>query len=45
MIRNVVVVYSVDEQTKKVLVRACHHGGTGVVAQILYGIEPPFTDY
>lgn len=45
MIRNVVIVYSVNENTKKVLIRACHHGGTGEVAQILYGIKPPFYDY
>ncbi|WP_062349897.1 hypothetical protein [Bacillus kwashiorkori] len=45
MIRNVVIVYTVNDNTKKVLVRACHHGGTGEVAQILYGIKPPFTNY
>ncbi|MDQ8735778.1 hypothetical protein [Paenibacillus sp. LHD-38] len=44
MIRNVVVVYSVDVKSKKVRIRACHHGGSGDVAQILYGIEPPFTN-
>lgn len=45
MIRNVVVVYTVSKNVKKVRIRACHHGGTGEVAQILYGIEPPFTNY
>lgn len=45
MIRNVVVVYTVNVNTKKVLIRACHHGGTGEVAQILYGIRPPFNNY
>lgn len=45
MIRNVVIVYTVNVNTNKVLIRACHHGGTGEVAQILYGIKPPFIDY
>lgn len=45
MIRNVVVVYSVNTNTKKVQVRACYHGGTGEVAEILYDIKPPFTNY
>lgn len=44
MIRNVVVVYSVNVNARKVQIRACHHGGTGEVAQILYGIHPPFTN-
>jgi mRNA-degrading endonuclease RelE of RelBE toxin-antitoxin system len=45
MIRNVVIVYTVNVSTKKVLIRACHHGGTGEVAQTLYGIRPPFNNY
>jgi hypothetical protein len=44
LIRNVVLVYSVHSDSRKVRIRACYHGGTGVVAQILYGIEPPFTN-
>jgi hypothetical protein len=38
LIRNVVVVYSVENT--KVRVRACHHGRSGLAAQIMYGIEP-----
>lgn len=45
MIRNVVIVYSVNVNAKRVMVRACHQGGTGEVAQILYGIKPPFINY
>ena len=45
MIRNVVIVYTVNVKTKKVLIRACHHGGTAEIAQILYGINPPFNNY
>jgi mRNA-degrading endonuclease RelE of RelBE toxin-antitoxin system len=42
MIRNVVIVYTINVNVRKVQIRACHHGGTGEVAQILYGIRPPF---
>lgn len=44
LIRNVVIVYTVNSHSRKVQIRACHHGGTGEVAQILYGIHPPFTN-
>lgn len=44
MVRNVVIVYSINTNARKVQIRACHHGGTGEVAQILYGIHPPFTN-
>lgn len=45
MIRGVIVVYEINNHKNSVRIKACHHGGTGIVAQIYYGIEPPFTNY
>lgn len=40
MYNNVLLVYSVNESKKQVVIRACVYGGSGLAAQILYGIEP-----
>lgn len=44
IVRNVVIVYSIDDDKKTVRINACLHTRTGEVAKILYGIKPPFTN-